>query len=238
MKKIMILALNLLVVTGVWAQQGTLEYKMTMAGKGQGSGMLSESKMMFSGNKVRVEARINVGGASIHQVMLMVPEKPNVITLLEETSKTYRELSTSQKTMDKVALKVVGKEKILSFNCIHVVVTVQNRPMDLWTTKDISGYENMLAYWKSGLSSGNAQVFNELKKAGADGFVVKMQIPGSMTMELVKHDSKPVAASVFDIPAGYKKGASIDPEKMKNMTPAERRKVMEEMMKQYGGKQQ
>jgi hypothetical protein len=109
--------------------------------------------------------------------------------------------------------------------------------MDMWTTKDISGYENMLAYWKSSISGGNDQMYTELKKAGAEGFVVKMQIPGSMTMELVKYDAKPVSASVFTIPAGYKKGTSMDPEKMKNMTPAERRKAMEEMMKQYGGKQ-
>ena len=107
----------------------------------------------------------------------------------------------------------------------------------MWTTKDISGYENMLAYWKSSISGGNDQMYTELKKAGAEGFVVKMQIPGSMTMELVKYDAKPVSTSVFAIPAGYKKGASVDPEKMKNMTPAERRKAMEEMMKQYGGKQ-
>jgi len=236
MKQLLILGLSLLFTFGGMAQQGTLEYKMTLS-QGQEKGMVSTSKMMFSGSKIRVETNMAIAGTTIKQAMLMLPEKPNVITMLDENTKTYREVSTAQKTMDKVTLKVVGKEKIQNFNCSHVIVTVQNRPMDMWTTKDISGYENMLAYWKSSISGGNDQMYTELKKAGADGFVVKMQIPGSMTMELVKHDAKPVSASVFTIPAGYKKGASVDPEKMKNMTPAERRKAMEEMMKQYGGKQ-
>ncbi len=236
MKQLLILGLSLFLTLGVMAQQGTLEYKMTMS-RGQENGMVSTSKMMFSGSKIRVETNMAIAGTKIKQAMLMLPEKPNVMTMLDENAKTYREVSTGQKTMDKVTLKVVGKEKIQNFNCTHVIVTVQNRPMDMWTTKDISGYENMLAYWKSSISGGNDQMYTELKKAGAEGFVVKMQIPGSMTMELVKYDAKPVSTSVFAIPAGYKKGASVDPEKMKNMTPAERRKAMEEMMKQYGGKQ-
>ncbi|WP_298349083.1 DUF4412 domain-containing protein [Runella sp.] len=236
MKQLLILSLSILITLSAVAQQGTLEYKMILS-RGQEKGMVSASKMMFSGTKIRVETNMAIAGTTIKQAMLMLPEKPNVITMLDESSKTYREVSTGQKTMDKVTLKVVGKEKIQNFNCTHVIVTTQNRPMDMWTTKDISGYENMLAYWKSSISGGNDQMYTELKKAGAEGFVVKMQIPGSMTMELVKYDAKPVSASVFTIPAGYKKGTSMDPEKMKNMTPAERRKAMEEMMKQYGGKQ-
>lgn len=236
MKQLLILGLSLFFTLGVMAQQGTLEYKMTLS-RGQENGMVSTSKMMFSGSKIRVETNMAIAGTTIKQAMLMLPEKPNVITMLDENSKTYREVNTGQKTMDKVTLKVVGKEKIQNFNCTHVIVTTQNRPMDMWTTKDISGYENMMAYLKSGIAGGNDQMYTELKKAGTEGFVVKMQIPGSMTMELVKYDAKPVPASVFTIPAAYKKGASVDPAKMKNMTPAERRKVMEEMMKQYGGKQ-
>jgi hypothetical protein len=236
MKQLLILGLGMLITLSAVAQQGTLEYKMTLSG-GQGQGMTSSSKMMFSGSKVRVETNMAIAGTTIKQAMLMLPEKPNVITMLDEKAKTYREVSTGQKTMDKVTLKVVGKEKIQNFNCTHVIVTTQNRPMDMWTTKDISGYENMMAYLKSSIGGGNDQMYTELKKAGADGFVVKMQIPGSMTMELVKYDAKPVPASTFTVPAEYKKGAAIDPEKMKNMTPAERRKAMEEMMKQYGGKQ-
>lgn len=236
MKQLLILGLGMLITLSAVAQQGTLEYKMTLS-RGQEQGMVSTSKMMFSGSKIRVETNMAITGTTIKQAMLMLPEKPNVIIMLDEKAKTYREVSTGQKTMDKVALKVVGKEKIQNFNCTHVIVTTQNRPMDMWTTKDISGYENMMAYLKSGIAGGNDQMYSELKKAGAEGFVVKMQIPGSMTMELVKYDAKPVSASVFTIPEGYKKGAAVDPGKMKNMTPAERRKAMEEMMKQYGGKQ-
>lgn len=239
MKKIGILMIGLLASMQLLAQQGTIDYKMTMTGNGAKS-RVSSSKMMFSGGKVRVETNMSIGGISQKQVMLMVPDNPNSLLILDEKTKTYREISTKPKSMDKATVKVIGKEKIQNLNCTHVVVTIQNRPMDMWTTKDIDGYQNMLAYWKSSIAGGNDQMYSELKKVGAEGFVVKTQISnpnGGMTMELVKYDDKPVAAAVFEIPSGYKKGASFDPEKMKNMTPAERRKAMEEMMKQYGKQQ-
>ncbi len=224
------------------AQQGTLEYKMTMSGGGQNN--VSNSKMLFSNGKIRMETALNMPGFTHRQVMLMLPDKPNTMIMLNEASKTYTEVNTKSAAkstdMGKVSVKMVGKEKLQNLNCTHVVVTMSNRPMDIWTTKDIAGYEGMMGYWKSSMGGGNDQMYNELKKAGAEGFVVKTQMKnpeGGMTMELVKYDTKPVAATVFNIPSDYKKGTSFDPEKMKNMTPEQRRKAMEEMMKQYGGKQ-
>ena len=234
----------LVVLSANWAaaQQGTIDYKMTMSGVGKGTA--STSTMSFSGGKVRVETNINMQGFSHKQVMLMLPNKPNTVTMLDAAAKTYSEISTNSTAKDaglgKTSVKIVGKEKIQNLNCTHVVMTIGNRPMDIWTTKDIAGYENMLNYWKSSISGGNDQLYNELKKAGAEGFVVKTQIKnpeGGVTMELVKYDAKPVAASAFEIPAGYQKGSSLDPEKMKTMSPAERKKMLEEMMKKYDKKQ-
>lgn len=121
MKQLLILGLSLFLTLGVMAQQGTLEYKMTMS-RGQENGMVSTSKMMFSGSKIRVETNMAIAGTKIKQAMLMLPEKPNVMTMLDENAKTYREVSTGQKTMDKVTLKVVGKEKIQNFgSCLRGV---------------------------------------------------------------------------------------------------------------------
>jgi hypothetical protein len=114
MKQLLILSLSILITLSAVAQQGTLEYKMILS-RGQEKGMVSASKMMFSGTKIRVETNMAIAGTTIKQAMLMLPEKPNVITMLDESSKTYREVSTGQKTMDKVTLKVVGKEKIQNF---------------------------------------------------------------------------------------------------------------------------
>ncbi|AEI46671.1 DUF4412 domain-containing protein [Runella slithyformis] len=242
MKQLLITIAVLLGVISAQAQQGTIEYKMTMSGQGQSN--VSTSKMQFASGKVRLETNLAMPGISHKQVMLMLPDKPNTMVMLNEASKTYTEVTTKSAANDpnaaKVTVKVVGKEKLQNLNCTHIVVTMSNRPMDMWTTKDIAGYEGMMGYWKSSMSGGNDQMYNELKKAGAEGFVVKTQLKnpeGGMTMDLVKYDTKPVSAAVFTIPSDYKKGVSFDPEKIKNMTPAERRKAMEQMMKQYGGKQ-
>lgn len=244
MKRLSMLLFALLGILSAQAQQGTIDYKMTMSGRGQSS--VSTSKMQFSAGKVRMETNLAMQGMSHKQVMLMLPDKPNTMIMLNEASKTYTEVNTNSASKDanlgKVTVKVIGKEKMQNLNCTHIVVTMSNRPMDMWTTKDIAGYEGMMGYWKSSMSGGNDQMYNELKKAGAEGFVVKTELKnpeGGMTMELVKYDTKSVPASVFSIPSDYKKGVSFDPEKIKNMSPAERSKAMQEMMKQYGdGKKQ
>ncbi len=242
MKQLLITMIAVLGAISAHAQQGTIEYKMTMSGQGQSN--VSTSKMQFASGKVRLETNLAMPGMSHKQVMLMLPDKPNTMIMLNEASQTYTEVTTKSAANDpnaaKVTVKVIGKEKLQNLNCTHIVVTMSNRPMDMWTTKDIAGYEGMMGYWKSSMSGGNDQMYNELKKAGAEGFVVKTQLKnpeGGMTMELVKYDTKPVSSAIFAIPSNYKKGTSIDPDKIKNMSPAERRKAMEEMMKQYGGKQ-
>ncbi len=241
MKQFLTLTLALAGAISVQAQQGTIEYKMTMSGQGQSN--VSTSKMQFASGKVRMETSLNMPGMSHKQVMLMLPNKPNTMIMLNEGAKTYTEVNNNSVPKDpnaaKVTVKVVGKEKIQNLNCTHIVVTLSNRPMDMWTTKDIAGYESMMGYWKSSMSGGNDQMYSEMKKAGAEGFVVKTQMKnkeGGMTMELVKYDTKPVSATLFNIPADYKKGTSIDPNKIQNMTPAERKKIMEEMIKQHGKK--
>jgi hypothetical protein len=69
------------------------------------------------------------------------------------------------------------------------------------------------------------------------GVMVKMKSTekkGAFTMELVKFEKGNFPVTMFEIPAGYTKGASFDPSKMQNMSQEERQKMLEEMMKQYG----
>lgn len=58
-----------------------------------------------------------------------------------------------------------------------------------------------------------------------------------MAMELTKAERRNNPASLFAVPVGYTK-STFDPAKLQNMSPADRQKAVQEMMKQYGGKPQ
>ncbi|WP_234733726.1 DUF4412 domain-containing protein [Tellurirhabdus bombi] len=243
MKKISFLLIALLLAPFVQAQQGSVEYKISM--KSGNQNINSSSVMYFSNGNVRTEMSIPLPGAPkpIKQTMLLLTSKPNTVYLLNEATKTYTENATntaSKTNPGKITVKVLGKEKIQNMNCTHAVVTTDKGNVEVWTTKEIPGYEKLISYWSSSKNFGVDNMYSELKKNDAEGFFVRMQnnaAPGGMVMDLVRYDTKAIPASQFEIPKDFKKGMSYDPEKMKNMSPAERQKAVEEMMKQYGLKQ-
>lgn len=238
MKRTLLFLYTCLLAVTASAQQGTLEYQTTISGGPQP--MTTSSTMYFLNGDIRIDMAIPLPGGStpMKQTMLMLGKQPNTVFMLNSRNQTYTEASTGKSgsiPTVKPTVKVVGKETIVGMNCTHSVVTMGKTIMDIWTTKDITGYDKMQSYWKSNQPIGGENLYQELKKAGAEGFVVRTQnkaVKGGITMELVRYDPRPVASSLFEIPKGYKKGASFDPEKMKNMSPAERQKLMQEMMKQ------
>lgn len=237
MKQILLFIIASLLTVATYAQQGVLEYQTTISGGPQP--IATASTMYFLNGNIRNEVAIALPGGArpMKQTMLMLTKHPNMVYMLHDATKTYTETSTEQigkHPQPKLTVKIIGKEMILGLNCVHASVDMGKTTMDIWTTKDIPGYEKMLSYWKSNPNVGGENLYNELKNKGAAGFVVRTKnnmAKGGMTMELVRYDPRPAAASLFEIPQGYKKGASFDSEKMKNMSPAERQKLMQQMMK-------
>ena len=242
--KNLITAFCLLFTLPAWAQQGTIEYKMTL-GNGGAQGMTSSSTMYFANGNVRTDATITLPGTAraIRQSVLMLTSSPKTMITLNEANHTYTETdmgTTKGGTEGKTTVKILGKETVQNMACTHALLTFGKGGMEVWTTKDIPGYESLASFWKTSRNFGSSDVYSELVKNGADGFFVKMKPAGGkggMNMELVRFDPRPVSAALFAIPKGYQKTEGFDPEKMKNMSPAERQKMMQEMMKQYGGKQ-
>ena len=105
----------------------------------------------------------------------------------------------------------------------------------MWTTKDIDGYKEMsnLSWMQDGVKKYKGAFSNK----ELEGVMVRMQNGSkkeSFTMNLLKFEKGNFPQSMFELPADYKKGMSFDPMKMKDMSPEDRQKMMEEMMKQYG----
>jgi hypothetical protein len=232
MKKLLFLVPALLLNAFAWAQQGTVEYKMTMS---QGNeSRTTNSTMYFSNGNVRTDINVPMPGASkpMKQSILMLASTPGTVYSLNDASKTYNETSTAQTPKTNpgsVTVKVVGKEKVQNLNCTHAVVTFDRGSMDIWTSKDIPGYEKLLSYWRANSNFGGDNMFTELKKSGAEGFFVRMKNAG-ITTELVRYDTKPVDASLFEIPKDYKKRDHKSA--YGSMTPAERQKLLESFKKQ------
>lgn len=242
MKHILLFLSALLLSSTVWAQQGTLEYKTTMLNGNQT--VESTSKMYYANGNVRTEVNVAIPGMGkpMKQTMLMLAAKPKTMFMLNEMNRTYMETTIREPekaSNAKITVNIVGKEKIKNLSCTHAEVMFEKGIMDVWTTKDIPGYAGMQSLIRSNRSMGNDNLYTELKKKGIDGIFVRMGSnagAGQMLMELERFDTKPVAASLFQIPADYKKVDS-EASRMLNMSPSDRKKFIEEMQKRQKSRQ-
>lgn len=208
------------------------EYKMT--------GVRSTpiiSKMYSKNGNMRAEMNMNIGGRNINTTTLTLKSNPNVTLVFNSLNKTYTETKIRLTTIPKeVAIKVLGNEKVGNYSCTRVRMTADGKSWDVWYTKDLPSFNfpvsgnNLL---------GSQKVINDLKSKGITGMPAKIvfQTSGNnskaITMELVKFESKTLDASLFAIPAGYKKSSvTFDPEKMKNMTLEQKKEMMMKMMKE------
>ncbi|HTM97958.1 MAG TPA: DUF4412 domain-containing protein [Pedobacter sp.] len=194
-------------------------------------------KIYGKNGSFRTEMNMNMGGMKVNNTILFLKSNPNVSYTFNSLNKIYTETKTPTNINAKdIVIKVVGNEKVGAYNCTHVRMTSEGKSWDAWYTKDLPAFNFPI--------SGNNQltslkVMNELKSKGITGILAKIvfQTPGAnartISMQLVKFENKTLDASLFSIPAGYKKSSiTIDPEKIKNMTPEQKKEMMLKMMKE------
>lgn len=208
------------------------EYKMTGVG-----GKPIITKMYSKNGDLRTEANIDMGGQKMTTTTLMLKSKPNVTLVFNSMSKNYTEAKiTSNTAVKDFDIKVIGTEKIGNYNCNHVKMSANGQSWDMWYAKDLP----TISFPISGQNAAATQkMMAQLKNKGITGMPVKMTFvkPGTktaaMTMLLTKFEQKTLNASLFTIPTGYKKNSvSFDAEKMKNMTPQQRKEIIMKMMKE------
>ncbi|MGA7992518.1 MAG: DUF4412 domain-containing protein [Thermoanaerobaculia bacterium] len=239
--------------------EGEITMKMTMR-EGAGTG-----KAYLSRAGVRSELDVQSAKMPMKMTTLVKAANPDLVYLINDAQKSYTEIDSS-KTREEIeksrgrnrgawTVKKLGRETVNGYACEHILVMHggdAKSEMEWWTSKDISGlsYESMRGLMRRGNQSDEG-ILKALRDAGAEGFVVKSVTRETgnptpvMTMELTKIEKKSVSASLFEIPAGYKKqegmmgamGVMASPEAqeqmkkaMENLTP-EQRKQIEDMMK-------
>jgi len=204
--------------------------------------MKSSNKTWHSSFGSRVESEMIIPGFGLKKTIMIMPKSnPDIIYTLDETNKTYTEIKkqddNDSKDNEEYTVEIIGQEKVAGYNCTHAKIKTNDGVMEMWTTKDIDGYKEM--YNKAMMQKKSAGIEKAMKSnEQLMGIMVRMKSgnkkEGSFTMELVKFEKGNYPQAMFEIPAGYTKGASFDPAKMQNMTTEERQKMMEELMKQYG----
>lgn len=260
MKKLLALILIAnchLSIVNSFAQNGVIiDYKIS-AGDTKGS-VSGNTKMYSQDGNTRSEMLMNIQGlpmGAINTVTLTRKDKPNTIVTLNAGNKTYTEMSYEQsqpeerKSTEPFEVTVVGKETVNGYSCTHVIAKFKNSGKvrnEWWTSKDVPGFPGF-----SGLKGtkylDDDNFFSKMAEKGADGFPVRMKMSeagatGLFQMDLVKAEKKNLENSLFEIPAGYTKAATVDlsnmpksMQEMQNMSPEEQQKMIQEMMKMYQG---
>ena len=148
----------------------------------------------------------------------------------------------------------LGRETAADYACEHLLLTANNGgETEVWTSKELVDLATFREYMRRNRQSADVLgMMKALKEAGVEGFIAKMisRDPKTgepaLTMELVKTEKRTVAASMFEIPAGYKKQAGIlgmlplsqehqdtINKAMERLTP-EQQKILENLMKHKG----
>lgn len=183
-----------------------------------------------------------------NMVALSLKAHPNKIFVLNESNATYMEMADLDDRQEKnsdesLEISVLGKENVNGFNSTHITLKRKGKKIleHYWLSQEIKGYKELQKI--RGKYLAEDEVLRAFATKGLEGFPVKMRIPsedGEMTMDLTRSEEMNVPDSKFSLD-GYTKAAiapfgpgSMDVEKLKNLSPEERQKLVEEMMKQYG----
>lgn len=205
-------------------------YEYTLTAGSKNMTIKTDTKMYVSSNgSMRVEMDMEnsamKGKGPVTMVTIGHSDKPNESISIDDAAKTYSvnhfkdsDFNTGEKT--KSTATKIGEEKILGFNSVHARI-ISNKSignfysdidtLDLWRSNDVpmvaSVKELFEKFNSKGMALYSADVANQLKQMGCEGFMTKMEIHSkrsSTTEVLVKVEHRDVPASMFQIPSGYK----------------------------------
>lgn len=251
MKKFLSLVVAIVTTLSVFSQGYFIEYKITSSGRE--GGVTGNMKSYTQDGNSRVEMNMNVAGmGGMDMSSLYLKSTPTLVYLLNEQSKTYTELSTSEDEgwkdypQSEYEVTVLGKEKVNGYNATHVRIKRKGSKseMEMWNSTEIPGYAD-LAKLKTKYT-GKDNLLKALDAKGATGFPVRIiaaEGQYTMQMDLVKAERRNNPASLFSL-SGYtkSKGAAINGvninvqdmmQNIQNMTPEEREKWIKQMQEQY-----
>jgi hypothetical protein len=239
--------------------EGVLDMKLT--GKdtsGSAKAFVGKPGGRFEMNMTSAQAQ-QMGQGGIKMVVLSKTAEPGISYMINDAQKSYARIDVNemQKNLPKSeqdkkwTVKRLGSDSVAGYACEKALLAQEGGTSEneVCVSKEILGGAGMFGAGRRDASSQSLE--KAMKANGLEGMPIRMVIrekgkPEAMvTWELVKAEKRPLPASTFEVPAGYREtsmmGTMMSPEQqkqmddaMKNMTP-EQRKMIEEMMKKKGG---
>lgn len=210
-------------------------YEYTSTSGSKDMSIKTDMKMyVSSGGGMRVEMNMEnsamQGKGPRAMVIIGHSDKPNESISIDDAAKTYsinhftdNDFNTGEKI--KSTATKIGEEKILGFNSVHARI-ISNKSIgsfysdidtvDLWRSNDVplqASVKELMDKFdsRSGMALYSADISNQLKQMGCEGFMTKVEIhskKSSTTELLIKVEHRDLPANMFQIPAGYKEEKS------------------------------
>jgi hypothetical protein len=177
------------------------------------------------GARTAVEARVlPMAGMLVQLTLVMQFSHPDIVYFLNDVAKTYTEFNvkdavdvTQHRPEKTYTIQALGQGTVAGYACTHLRLTANDGgETEVWTSKELVDLAPFREYMRRNRQSAEVLgMLQALKAAGVEGFLAKLirrdRKTGepAMVVELVKAEKRPVAASMFAIPPGYKKQAGI-----------------------------
>ena len=256
--------------------EGVASFKITMnQGRGQTAG--GTATMYLTKTAYRSEFEIGMGAAgdgkaggkgptprNFRMTMFAKLSDPGKLTMLNDENKTYSIWDAKTPAEDaknfpkeSYTVKRLGSGTVAGLSCEKALVTSsRGNEFEVCMSPELGASTEWIAAMNR-RQKDSASWIKALHDAGVDGFPIRwaMKSPDSkepsMVMELTSLQKKTLPASLFEIPAGYRKTdmavGGLTPAQEKAMSdakaqmeealenlPPEQRKAYEDMMKRYG----
>jgi hypothetical protein len=190
-------------------------------------------RLFMSGEraKMNVSMLVNPLPAPIQIGVLLDAKTPKVVWLVNDNLKTYSYINLADEapasdTAAKYAIKVLGKEKLLGYECTHLTLTRPHELVDAWITSDLPEvYAVLKKLQEANPQYGDLSIFRALEAAGKAGLPMKYIVVRDgqrVTMQVKAIQRKAQPAALFTVPNDYKKtegaaGLQPTPEQIEEM---------------------
>jgi hypothetical protein len=175
-------------------------------------------RLYMAGERAKLDMSLQVAPlpSPIKLGVLLDSKTPKVVWIVNDNLKTYSylNLADSAPPLDtasagKYAIKVLGKEKKLGYECTHLTLTRRNELVDAWITQDFPDvYAVLKKLQEANPQYGDLSIFQALEGAGKSGLPLKYIVVREgqrVTMEIRKIERKALPGSLFTVPMDYKK---------------------------------
>lgn len=200
--------------------EGVIDMSLTMEA-GSGDLMLS-----MAGDRARLDMMVTVNPMPepLKMSVLLDAKTPGTVFLVNDRLKTYSPIAVADSAAappaaGKYAIKVLGKEKILGYDCTHLTLTRDKELIDAWITQDLPEvYRVLKRLQQANPQIAEAAAFRALDESGRSGLPMRCTVVRDgqrVSTEVRRITRKMMPASLFAVPRDYKRsesgGGSLQP---------------------------